>query len=122
PLLDHRVVEFAWRLPMSMKIRDGRGKHILRQVLYRYVPPELVDRPKIGFDPPLGEWLRGPLRPWAEELLDTRRLVDQGFFNAALIRARWREHLGRRRNWDYALWSVLMFQDWLTHSRAEVGA
>jgi asparagine synthase (glutamine-hydrolysing) len=120
PLLDHRVVELAWRLPMHLKIRDGRGKHVLRQVLHRYVPRNLVERPKTGFDPPLGAWLRGPLRPWAEDMLDPHRIDDDGFLHAGLVRQRWDEHLSGRRDWDYALWAVLMFQAWLASARAEV--
>jgi asparagine synthase (glutamine-hydrolysing) len=110
PLLDPAVVEFAWRLPMEAKIRAGRGKWVLREVLHRHVPAELVDRPKTGFDPPLGAWLRGPLRDWAEDLLDARRLTDDGFLDARTVRERWAEHLSGRRNHDYALWAVLMFQ------------
>jgi asparagine synthase (glutamine-hydrolysing) len=113
PLLDHRVVEFAWRLPFSMKMRHGRSKWLLRQVLYQYVPEALIERPKMGFAIPIGAWLRGPLRAWAESLLDTRRLQDQGFFHPEPIRQKWAEHLAGRYNWQYWLWNVLMFQAWL---------
>jgi asparagine synthase (glutamine-hydrolysing) len=112
PLLDHRVVEFAWRLPARLKMRYGKGKWLLRQLLYRRVPKSLVERPKSGFAIPLGTWLRGPLRPWAEELLMEERLSAGGLLNAAPIRARWQEHLEGRRNWHASLWTVLMFQAW----------
>lgn len=113
PLLDHRVVELAWSLPMSMKINGGQGKWILRKVLDRYVPRHLIDRPKMGFDPPIAAWLRGPLRGWADDLLDPRRLADQGWLDPTPVRARWDEHQRGTRNWDYHLWAVLQFQAWL---------
>ena len=119
PFLDHRIAEFAWRLPLSWRVRGREGKWILRQVLYNYVPRELVERPKAGFGIPLDSWLRGPLRDWAEALLDEGRLRREGFLNPEPIRRSWQEHLSGRRSWQYHLWDVLMFQAWLDeHHRA----
>jgi|tagenome__1003787_1003787.scaffolds.fasta_scaffold20989628_3 asparagine synthase (glutamine-hydrolysing) len=113
PYLDHRVVEFAWRIPFEYKVRDGITKWILRQILYRHVPRELIDRPKMGFGIPMNQWLRGPLRDWAEALLDERRLDQEGYLQPAPIRRMWRAHLGGKVNEQYRLWVVLMFQSWL---------
>jgi asparagine synthase (glutamine-hydrolysing) len=112
PLLDHRLVEFAWQLPLSMKIRDGQGKWLLRKVLYKYVPKELIERPKTGFEVPIASWLRGPLRDWAAALLDEKCLREQGFFDPSPIRRKWEEHLSGARSWQYDLWNILMFQAW----------
>jgi asparagine synthase (glutamine-hydrolysing) len=112
PLIDHRVVEFAWRLPQSFKVRNGTSKWLLRQVLYRHVPPRLVERPKMGFGVPIGEWLRGPLRSWANALLAEQRLREGGLVDAARVRQCWQEHIDGRRNWQYQLWSVLMLEAW----------
>lgn len=118
PLLDHGIVEFALRLPIQMKIRNGQGKWLLRQVLYQYVPREMIERPKQGFSVPLDSWLRGSLRDWAEALLDESRIKREGFLNAGLIGMKWHEHLSGQRNWQHWLWNVLMFQAWLEHQHA----
>ncbi len=117
PLLDTELVEFAWRVPFSMKVRDGKGKWLMRETLYRHVPKALIDRPKRGFGIPLDVWLRGPLREWAEDLLGEARLKREGFFHPEPIRQKWREHLSGTRNWHFYLWDVLMFQAWLQHHR-----
>lgn len=118
PFLDHRVVEMAWRLPLGMKIYNGEGKRILRNVLYRYVPRKLIERPKTGFGLPIDRWLRGPLRGWASELLDQTRLNHEGFFDAGKINTKWQEHLSGKRDWQFQLWDVLMFQAWFGHLKA----
>ena len=112
PLLDHRVVAFSWSLPPAMKLGNGIGKRLLRRVLDRYVPRELIDRPKKGFTVPLDRWLRCELRDWAENLLDPRRLERDGILDSTAIRQRWTEHLAGKRNWQASLWTVLMFQAW----------
>lgn len=114
PILDHRVVEFAMTLPQHVKYRDDQGKWILKQVLERHVPSNLYDRPKMGFGVPIGEWITGPLQPWAEELLSKRTLDQLGIFQTETILNRWKEHKDGTRNWQYHLWDVLMLQDWLS--------
>ncbi|MGH8125946.1 MAG: asparagine synthase (glutamine-hydrolyzing) [Rhodanobacteraceae bacterium] len=116
PLLDHRVVEFAWRVPLRQKIRRGRGKWLLRQVLDRYVPRELMERPKQGFGVPVGAWLRGPLRDWAETLLDERRLREEGFFEPQSVRRLLADHLAGNAHEGFRLWDILMFQAWLSQT------
>jgi asparagine synthase (glutamine-hydrolysing) len=113
PFLDRRVLEVAWRLPLEMKLRQGTTKWILRQVLYRHVPRALVERPKMGFGVPIGAWLRGPLRPWAEELLSERALRDRGVLEPAPVRRAWRQHVEGRRDLGYELWDLLVLQAWL---------
>jgi asparagine synthase (glutamine-hydrolysing) len=117
PMLNHHLVQFALTLPLDLKIKAGQGKWILRQVLYKYVPKELIERPKMGFGVPLDSWLRGPLRDWAEQLLSESRLTNEGYLHARPIRTMWQEHLSGKRNWQHKLWDVLMFQAWLEASR-----
>ncbi|MEO0653562.1 MAG: asparagine synthase (glutamine-hydrolyzing) [Pseudomonadota bacterium] len=118
PLLDHRVVEFAWGLPQHFKLRDGQSKWLLRQVLYRHVPRELIERPKMGFEVPIGLWMRGALKDWAADLLDPTRLRNEGYFDPKVIATKWDQHLSGRFNWGLQLWNVLMFQAWLEAQKA----
>jgi asparagine synthase (glutamine-hydrolysing) len=113
PILDHRIVEFSWRLQRHHKIRDGAGKWLLRQVLHSLVPPEITDRPKMGFSPPVGAWLRGNLRPWAEDLLAPDRLGREGFFAPAALRGAWRRLQEGHGELALGLWAVVQFQAWL---------
>jgi asparagine synthase (glutamine-hydrolysing) len=124
PLLDPAIIAFAWQLPLGMKLRAGRGKWLLRQLLARHVPNELIERPKMGFSIPLAQWLRRPLREWAEALLDPTVLRQEGLLAVAPIRAKWAEHLAGSHDWHLELWSVLMFRSWMetARSRARAGS
>lgn len=119
PFLDHRVAELAAHIPLSLKVRGGVGKHVLRELLFRHVPRALFDRPKAGFAVPVGEWVRGPLRPWAEELLEPRAMAAEGYFDAAIVQRRWQAHLSGRNPSTPAIWGVLMFQAWLRAQGAD---
>jgi asparagine synthase (glutamine-hydrolysing) len=121
PLLDHRIIEFASSVPLSMKVRNGQGKWLLRQVLCQYVPTRMIDRPKMGFGVPIDAWLRGPLRDWGEHLVEDRRLRAEGFFHDRAIREKWQDHLAGRRDWHFYLWNVLMFQAWLEQQKSISG-
>ena len=118
PFLDHRLAEVAARIPLSMKVRGGKGKHILRQALFARAPAALFNRPKAGFAVPVGQWIKGPLRDWAEGLLDPMRLATEGYFDPTIVAARWADHLSARRDSTAAIWSILMFQAWLEEQRA----
>ena len=113
PLLNHHIIEYAWRLPIAMKLRDKSSKWAMRQILYRYVPQELIERPKQGFMVPLDDWLRGPLKQWMGDLTSPENLRREGYFHPDAITARWNEHRDNKWNWGYSLWNVTMFQSWL---------
>ncbi len=112
PMLDHRVIELAWRMPLHLKVRNGEAKWLLKQVLFRYLPPAVMDRPKQGFGVPVGEWLRGPLRAWAEDLLSETRVRSDGLLNPRLVREQWSRRLAGISADGDSLWQVLMFQAW----------
>jgi asparagine synthase (glutamine-hydrolysing) len=122
PFLDHRVAELAARIPLSLKLRDGKGKHVVRELLYRHVPRELIERPKTGFAVPVAEWIKGPLRDWAEDLLDSRRMAEDGWFDPDIVHRRWQDHLSGRRSSPQALWAILMFQSWSRQEKSQVAA
>ncbi|MDA8612539.1 asparagine synthase (glutamine-hydrolyzing) [Candidatus Pelagibacter bacterium] len=113
PFLDHKLIEYVWKIPHDLKFRKGQGKWILKKILSQYVPSNLIERPKMGFGIPLDAWLRGSLKDWAESLLSEKRLIQENYFNAKLIRDKWEEHLSGKQNWQYLLWNVLMFQAWI---------
>ena len=113
PFLDHRVVEYAWNLPIEMKIKNNTGKWGLRKILSKYIPPEITDRPKTGFAVPIGEWLRGPLKEWAEDLINEEKLIRQGYINHKKVRNIWEMHQSRSYDYTSQIWSILMFQCWL---------
>jgi len=116
PFLDHKLIEYVWKIPHSLKFRNGQGKWILKKILNKYIPNNLTERPKAGFEIPLGSWLRGPLKDWGENLLNEQRLLQEGYFNSKLIRNKWSEHLSGKRNWQNELWNVLMFQAWINEN------
>ena len=122
PFLDHRVAELAARIPLGLKLRDGKGKHVIRELLYRHVPRELIERPKTGFAVPVTEWIKGPLRGWAEDLLDSRCMAEDGWFDPDIVHRRWQDHLSGRRSSPQALWAILMFQSWLRQEKSPVAA
>jgi asparagine synthase (glutamine-hydrolysing) len=113
PFLDHKLIEYVWKIPHSLKYRNNQGKWILRQILNKYVPKKLTERPKMGFGVPIDTWLRGPLKDWAENLLDEKRLQQDGYLNSKIIRLKWKEHILGKKNWQSDLWDILMFQAWI---------
>ena len=113
PFLNHKLLEYVWKIPQPLKLKKTQSKWILRQILYKYIPKKLVERPKVGFGVPIDSWLRGPLKDWAQALLDKTKLKNQGFFNSDLVNIKWTEHLSGKKNWQHEIWSILMFQEWL---------
>src|SRR5882762_6272169 len=113
PFLDHEIIEFAWSLPLAMKIRGGTGKYVLREVLKKFVPPQLTDRPKAGFAIPIGAWLRKELRDWGQSALDPTKMRDQGYLDVDAVQKKWQEHLSGRRDWEQQIWNILTLQSWL---------
>jgi asparagine synthase (glutamine-hydrolysing) len=117
PFLDHKIVELAWRMPLEMKINHSEGKSILRNILYKHVPKKLIERPKAGFSIPLGDWLKGPLKEWAEVLLESSRIEKEGYLNSSYVNQLWVEHLAGKRDGTFKIWSILMFQSWLESTK-----
>ena len=113
PMLDHRLINYVFRIPIEKKIRFFKGKWILKKVLDKYLPAKLYERPKKGFSVPMAEWLRGPLKQWAEKLIDPKRIERDGYFNPSLVQKKWEEHLSGKKNWESLLWNILIFQLWL---------
>jgi asparagine synthase (glutamine-hydrolysing) len=120
PFLDHKIVEYAFNLPQKFKVRNGNTKWILKKILKEYMPETYFDRPKMGFAVPIGDWLRGPLKEWADELLNETRLKNEGYFNQKEIKLKWEQHIKKTHNWDYHLWDVLMFQAWLENFKSKI--
>ena len=112
PFLDHKLIEYVWKIPPSHKFKNGEGKRVLKKILNKYIPKNLTERPKMGFGIPIGSWLRGPLKDWAENLLDEKKISQEGYINPKLITYKWKEHLSGKKNWQYDLWNILMFQAW----------
>ena len=115
PFMDFEVIEYAMSLPLSLKIKNNQGKWILKQLLYQYVPKEIVDRPKMGFGVPIGDWLRGPLREWAESLINNDKLIKDGYLDIETVKYIWNEHLSKKRDRTSEIWNILMFQAWLEY-------
>jgi asparagine synthase (glutamine-hydrolysing) len=113
PFLDHKLIEYTWKIPHRLKNKNSQGKWILKEILKKYIPKNLTERPKMGFGVPIGIWLRGSLKDWAENLLDEKKMQEEGFLNSNLIRKKWEEHISGKKNWQYDLWDVLMFQAWI---------